>query len=878
MSTIEPRWAQVSTLFESLIEATAEDRERLLAAHTADDWVVSEVRSLLRSNDAADGRFDDTAMSRLTPDQRADLAPPDALLSQRRVGAYEVIRKVGEGGMGAVYEAVRADDAYAQRVAIKTIARGADSTIIASRFRRERQILAELQHPNIAVLLDGGVTETGTPFFVMEYVEGAPIDVWCRRHRLPIAQRLDLMLQVCAAVQHAHQHLVVHRDLKPPNVLVSTASIVKLLDFGIAKLVEATDDDPYSASIVTQDGLTPMTVAYASPEQLRGASVSTHSDIYSLGVILYELLAGVQPFSSTGQSAAQLADTVLTQAPLLPSEACTPSAALECGEGTHTRLARKLTGELDAITMMAIRKEPSRRYSSVEALSEDIRRFLRGMPVTARPDTLRYRVQRFTARNRWPVASTAALVLVACVSGATIARQSAVARREAARTTRVSEFLQAVLGAADVSSAGGMLPRLGPRASVGALLDTALRRIPVEFADDPAIRGRLYLTIGSSLISQSRMRDAATVLDTAIALTRDSYGTQSDVYALALLEASTAAMHRNQIRRGRELVVQAQSALSGITRANSELSGRASRDLASIALVDNEYDEMMVYARLALATETRRTSAPTLSKAIAFNRLSAGATLQGRVAEADSLLRLAQANLVAIGAGGSLEMLDVLHNRQGVAIERGRFALADSLIDVGLLTALHTFGANSRERALFLSARAMRALATGNRSVAYAASDTAIHIVDSIPDVVTNVRVTVHFSRAALAMHASRWNDAESALRIVLNDMRDSPRGLQFVQALVSHGSVLARLKQYAQADSQFVRAQALYKASGVHMSSLEHLLHATRGTAFGLAGNARAMEREFAALPTEQSTWYRNFVLVTAREDAVSSRTRAQR
>ncbi|MEQ1692480.1 MAG: serine/threonine-protein kinase, partial [Gemmatimonas sp.] len=574
MTTIEPRWEQVTSLFDTLMDATFEERELALKRAASDDeWVVGEVRSLLAANDAADGRFDQSALSRLSPGEVEALAPPDALLTAQRVGAYNVVRKIGEGGMGAVYEAVRADDAYQQRVAIKTIARGAESSVISSRFRRERQILAELQHPNIAVLLDGGVTEAGTPYFVMEYVDGLPIDQWCRAHRSTIAQRLDLMQQVCGAVQHAHQRLVVHRDLKPQNVLVSNDGVVKLLDFGIAKLVESSGDDPRHAASVTLDGLTPMTAAYASPEQLRGEPVSTAGDVYSLGVMLYELLAGVPPFVTTGRNAVQLADAVMTQIPVTPSVACTDAASRECGESSRARLARRLSGELDAIVMMALRKEAERRYSSVEALATDVQRYLRGLPVSARSDTLGYRVRRFVGRNRWPVALSTTLALVAIASGVTIVRQSATARRESARTARVSEFLQAVLGAGDATSMGGMLPRLGPRASVGALMDSALRRVPTEFADDPAVRARLYLTIGSSLISQSRMRDASVVLDSAIALTRATYGERTDMFVLASLEAGTAAMHRNQTARARELVSQARAVLIATDQSEGDLSG-----------------------------------------------------------------------------------------------------------------------------------------------------------------------------------------------------------------------------------------------------------------------------------------------------------------
>jgi hypothetical protein len=281
---------------------------------------------------------------------------------------------------------------------------------------------------------------------------------------------------------------------------------------------------------------------------------------------------------------------------------------------------------------------------------------------------------------------------------------------------------------------------------------------------------------------------------------------------------------------------------------------------------------MVEYAKQSLAVETRRTSAPTLNKAVALNRLGTGAVLHGRLAEGDSLINLAYATLLAIGARSNIEMLDVQNNRQGVAIERGRLALADSIIADGLRIALETYGVNSRERALFLTALAMRAQASGNPIVAKAAADTAIHIIDSIPDVVTNVRVAAHYLGAVMPMLDLRWDLADSVLRSVLRELGDRRPGIQLVQALLTHGYVLTRQKQYVLADSQFVRAQQAFASSGLKLREVSRMISGYRGTALGLAGNLKAMERELAVLPAEQSTWYRNSVRKARLEDSLAA------
>ncbi|MEO1480281.1 MAG: serine/threonine-protein kinase, partial [Bacteroidota bacterium] len=335
-----------------------------------------------------------------------------------QVGPYHLVRQLGTGGMGDVYLAERASAdeqaQFEQQVALKLVKRGMDSRQVLRRFQQERQILARLDHPHIARLLDGGVTERGQPYFVMEYVEGVPIDAYCDQHRLTVDERLGLFQDACRAVLYAHSQLVVHRDLKPSNILVTESAdgqpgprkpIVKLLDFGIAKLL-AEDDD---ATALTRTGGAVMTPAYASPEQVRGEPVGTGTDIYSLGVVLYELLAGQRPYALPERDRLAAVQMLAQQEPEPPStvvrrattgaDATGPGATgTQITEARRTqpeRLRRRLTGDLDVICLTALRTEPERRYPTVAALLDDVRRHLTGLPVTARRDTAAYRLGKF---------------------------------------------------------------------------------------------------------------------------------------------------------------------------------------------------------------------------------------------------------------------------------------------------------------------------------------------------------------------------------------------------------------------------------------------------------------------------------------------------
>ena len=382
------------------------------------------------------------------PDDATYFDPDAARLGpDARVGAYRLVREIGQGGMGAVFLAVRDDDAFHKRVDLKVLKRGMDTEAIVRRFRTERQILAGLDHPSIARLLDGGTTSDGLPYLVMEYVEGVPLADFADQQQLGTTRRLWLFLRLCTAVQYAHQNLIIHRDIKPANVLVTPDGVPKLLDFGIAKLVNA-ELSGQTLAAATGPGLQLMTPEYASPEQARGESITTATDVYSLGILLYELLTGRMPYRFTSRALSEIVRVVCESEPVRPSEAVarplapstagTPATTASAeGRATHgrdpQRLRRRLEGDLDNIVMKAISKEPARRYASVDQLAEDVRRHLGGLPVLARHDTLGYRTSKFVRRHRGAVTAAAAvfLALVAGIVGTTW--QARVARAERAK-------------------------------------------------------------------------------------------------------------------------------------------------------------------------------------------------------------------------------------------------------------------------------------------------------------------------------------------------------------------------------------------------------------------------------------------------------------
>jgi serine/threonine-protein kinase len=518
------RWRRIEELLGAVLERDAGERALFIeGACDGDLSLRREVESLLAHEASSESFIEDSAFSlvaEILADDNGDGEPCE----NKRVGAWRIIREIGRGGMGTVFLAEREGEEFQQQVALKVMRRSFAETQLARNFRRERQILASLNHPNIAHLLDGGVSAEGEPFLSMEYVEGIRIDEYCAAQNLSIDERLKLFLSVCRGVAYAHQHLVIHRDLKPSNILVKEDGAPKLLDFGIAKLL---DDEGMSDS--TQTGLRAFTLEYASPEQIRGQSVTTASDIYSLGVVLYELLTSTRPYKFKSGSADEIARFIESQ-PVRPSAVSTGVARPRTTAGDKVGGAKKsklsLAGDIDNIVFMALRKEPERRYASVEQFASDIERYLERRPVLARPNTLSYRAAKFIRRNRIAVTATA-LVLLALVVGLSVAlHQYRSARRERIKEEAISEYLQKML----LSNNPGVKRKGGPEGdtTVNDMLDVAARGLESpDLSMQPEVKARLQHIIGMTYLAQGRYEQAERHLRAALVAETALYGDDS---------------------------------------------------------------------------------------------------------------------------------------------------------------------------------------------------------------------------------------------------------------------------------------------------------------------------------------------------------------
>jgi len=656
------RWRRADEVFEAALDLPPVERPAYLDEACGDDAELRAlVERLLASSEEETrslhpgGALDNPLWGEVARELAGEEGEEESP-SGRVIGRYRILEEIGRGGMAVVYLAERADGQFEQKVALKRIKQGVDTDEVVMRFDQERQILALARHPNIGQLLDGGVDDDGRPYFVMEHVEGRPIDDYCDERKLSVPERLRLFIQVARAVSYAHRNLVVHRDLKPSNILVSDEGVVKLLDFGIAKLLDS--EAAPGAMPLTRTDARPMTPVYASPEQIQGDPVTTASDIYQLGLLLYEMLSGCYPYKLAERSPHEAVRAICETDPTRPSNAVlaaaghsppisgeAPPTAEAIGRARRTspdRLRRELSGDLDNIVLMTLRKEPERRYGSVAQLVEDIERYLDGRPVKARPNTFTYRTGKLVRRHRVAVATAAAalalIVTLVVFYTVRLTRERDRARVAAAEATQVADFLRSLF---EISAP---TRSLGEQVPARRLLDRGAERIDQELAGQPEVQASMMTLMGEVYRELALFDEAEPLLERAVELQRSEDGNPDDL-AHSLTSLAVLRAGQGKYDEARDLVEQALALRREHLPADDPELGRTLETLGRIALSQGSYEEA-----LEIQEQARRilaAGAPPEDPTSGLSWMSSGQALLAlqRYDEAEKTLRTALSSL-----------------------------------------------------------------------------------------------------------------------------------------------------------------------------------------------------------------------------------------
>jgi eukaryotic-like serine/threonine-protein kinase len=810
--------ARVDALFAAALDLPAAERTAFLAeACAAEAGLRAEVEELLRLAAAPGHGPGAAALLAGGPRWRAhtiDLETDVATSVGVRVGPWRLDRELGRGGMGTVYLAARVDGGFEQRAALKLLQAGLDTADVIRRFERERQILARLEHPNVARLLDGGCAPDGRPYFAMEYVEGRPIDRYCDEKRLSVEDRLGLVVAVGRAVQYAHQHLVVHRDLKPSNVMVSDQGEVKLLDFGIAKVLEAEGQEGEPLTRKIDRILTP---EYASPEQVLGHPVSVASDVYQLGLLLYELLTGEAAQRVAEPTPDSLERVVCEGHPTRPSAVVTTSVtgreAAAARRTTPSGLARMLRGDLDNIVLRALRKEPARRYASAEQLVDDIERFRRRLPVRARPDTLGYRARKLMRRHPLAVGAAITLALVSVGYTATItyhshqlARERDRARLEALKAERVRDFLVGLFEAADPYRTKGEM------VTAAELLQAGARRAHEELGHEPEVQAAMLEVVGTVLRERASYDSAEPLLAEALRLERQLHSGDHADLAGALHGYAAVLIEKGQLARGEELAREGLSIQRRLFPAVSEEVATSLASVADVVLRQGRYAEAESLYREALGIRLGVAGSQEAELAGLWNNLGVALDRQAKHAEAEATHRRALAvrrRLYEVdhpAVSESLNSLAVTLRRQGKLEEPER--LYREALDIRL----RVFGLEHPQVANVLNNLAEVQRRMGKFAEAEANHREALRIRRAV--------FGPRHSNLALSLHnvgctlrdAGRTREAESLLREALALFRETlPAGHAHIAAsAMALGRILVAAGRADQGEPLLVEALAI--------------------------------------------------------------------
>ncbi len=616
------RWQRLSPLLDALLELPEQQRSEHLAALRREDAALADELEKLLALEEGDADFLAEPVVEL----------PHGARPGARIGPYRLDRLIGEGGMGQVWLAARADGLYERKVALKLLRPGLADPKLRQRFDREREILARFAHPYIARLLDAGIDKDGQPYLALEYVNGEPITSYCQSRQLDIAARLDLFRQVCEAVSHAHANLIVHRDLKPSNILVTPAGHVRLLDFGIAKLL---DVEPLPVE-QTRTGVRTFTLHYAAPEQIRGEPVTTMTDVYSLGVVLYELLTGSKPYRLKRQTDAEWEEAILAGEPLRPSQAAAHAGEETARPYSPARLARELAGDLDNISLKALGKRPEQRYVSAEALSQDLLCYLRGRPVSARGESLGYRAGKYLRRHRWALGAATLVVAVMAIALIVVSWQARQALREANRAQAMQNFV------AGLFESAGNTPLDTPM-DLRALLELGIVRGERSLARQPQARAELYGVVARLRLGLGDYREAGALLDKQAELLR----ALPDAPTSLQLEAATLRGNaRRQLDDASDCERQMQPLLDVAEREQEQLPAQVSAFYSQLARCRRDIGQRnLAHQLFSHALKLRRDNGDDVGVAESLLDLSSLHADDGKPREAIRILREALAQL-----------------------------------------------------------------------------------------------------------------------------------------------------------------------------------------------------------------------------------------
>ncbi len=679
-------WEKLKAVFQQAIELTPEERGTFLEEHCKDDPELrKEIESLIESHSKSGGLLEVTSIQSGEPDSPND--SPDSFIGLT-IGKYKVEKKIGDGGMAVVYSAVRVDEHFTRHVAIKFIKRGMDTIEIIKRFKIEQQTLAALNHPYIAKIIDGGTTENGLPYFVMELIEGEPIDKYCLNKNLSVIEKLNLFGKVCSAIKYAHQNLVIHRDIKPGNIFVTSDGNPKLLDFGIAKLLNSSEGQ----TNLTRTGFRLMTLEYASPEQFKGEQITTSTDIYSLGVVLYELLTGNFPYKFKNTLPYEVERVICTTEPQKPSTAVrnyydrlnedknkhSQNSSQHFDYKNYSKVSRRLSGDIDNIVLKAMQKEPGRRYSSVEQFSEDINRHLKGLPIIARKNSIGYRSKKFYERHRVGVITAFIILLLITVGAVGIMYQSKIAanerdkaRIEAVKVEKINSFLQDMLSSADPYEKGKDV-------KVVEILDNASKKIDSTLKGQPEIEAEVRSTIGITYQDLGFYNKARIQFEKALKIRESIFGNNNEKTANSLQNMASIIYDEGNYKKAKVLYEKAIKMYRKLSNTNSTSLAESLNEYGMLKVQLGKYDEAIKYLEESYAIY-RKEGNETYNTAALINNIAWVYDYKGALDSAEAMYRKALSISYKLPGNIDLQIAHETNNLASVLHEKGDFKSAIKL-------------------------------------------------------------------------------------------------------------------------------------------------------------------------------------------------------